>query len=60
MPERLKFAFVSCQNYTHGYFSAFNDLVGQDDVDLVVHLGDYIYEGPGTAHRPRTHAPAAP
>jgi len=58
VPERLKFAFVSCQNYTHGYFSAFNDLVGQDDIDLVVHLGDYIYEGPGLLTGPRAHAPA--
>jgi len=58
VPERLKFAFVSCQNYTYGYFSAFNDLVGQDDVDLVVHLGDYIYEGPGLLSGPRAHAPA--
>jgi alkaline phosphatase D len=60
VPEHLKFAFVSCQNYTWGYFSAFNDLVGQDDIDLVVHLGDYIYEGPGllTAAAPRAHAPA--
>ena len=59
VPERLKFAFVSCQNYTHGYFSAFNDLVGQDDVELVVHLGDYIYEGPGLPTGPRAHAPQA-
>jgi alkaline phosphatase D len=59
VPEHLKFAFVSCQNYTYGYFSAFNDLVGQDDVELVVHLGDYIYEGPGSPSGPRAHAPAA-
>ena len=59
VPERLKFAFVSCQNYTYGYFSAFNDLVGQDDVELVVHLGDYIYEGPGLPPGPaRTRRPA--
>ena len=24
--EHLKFAFVSCQNYTYGYYSAFKDL----------------------------------
>ena len=58
VPERLKFAYVSCQNYTHGYFPAFNDLVGQDDIELVVHLGDYIYEGPGSATGPRQHAPS--
>ena len=29
---------------THGYFSPFHDLAQQSDVELVVHLGDYIYE----------------
>ena len=32
--------------------------MGQDDIDLVVHLGDYIYEGPGDLEGPRAHAPA--
>ena len=56
----LRFAYVSCQNYVHGYYTAYADLA-QQDVDLVVHLGDYIYEGPGTG-RPenvRRHAPEA-
>jgi alkaline phosphatase D len=39
----LKFAFVSCQHYEHGYYTAFRHLTA-DNVDLVVHLGDYIYE----------------
>ena len=39
----LRFAFVSCQHYEHGYYTAFRHLTG-DNVDLVVHLGDYIYE----------------
>ena len=56
--NHLKFAFVSCQNYTHGFFPAFEDLVEQD-LELVVHLGDYIYEGPGLASGVRTHAPVA-
>ena len=58
VPKHLKFAFVSCQNVTHGYFSPFNDLAQQSDVELVVHLGDYIYEGPGLVGGPRAHAPA--
>ena len=57
--DSLRFAYVSCQNYTHGYFPAFEDLVQQRDVELVVHLGDYIYEGPGAVDGVRTHAPAA-
>jgi alkaline phosphatase D len=55
----MRFGFVSCQNYTNGFFGAYADLAAQD-VDLVVHLGDYIYEGPGLgALRVRDHAPQA-
>jgi alkaline phosphatase D len=57
-PDPLRFAFVSCQNFTHGYFTAYADLVRQD-LDLVVHLGDYIYEGPGLIPGVRAHLPAA-
>ncbi len=42
-PSSLRFAFVSCQNYEHGYFTAFQHLA-HEDIDLIVHLGDYIYE----------------
>ncbi len=53
----LRFAYVSCQNYTNGFFGAYADLADQD-IDLVVHLGDYIYEGPGLGDfRVRDHAP---
>ncbi|MES2475485.1 MAG: alkaline phosphatase D family protein [Verrucomicrobiota bacterium] len=43
MPEKLRFAFASCQNYQFGYYTAFDHLA-QESPDLVVHLGDYIYE----------------
>ncbi|QED49916.1 alkaline phosphatase [Cytobacillus dafuensis] len=42
--DQLNFAFVSCQNWPTGFFTAYQHLA-QDDLDLVVHLGDYIYEG---------------
>ena len=42
--DQLNFAFVSCQNWPTGYFTAYQHLA-KDDLDLVVHLGDYIYEG---------------
>lgn len=42
--ERLALVFVSCQNFTEGYYTAYQDLV-QRDLDVVLHLGDYIYEG---------------
>lgn len=53
-PERLRFAFVSCQNYEWGYFTAFDHLA-RENPDLVVHLGDYIYENGPHKERPRQH-----
>jgi alkaline phosphatase D len=40
---RLRFAFASCQHWEQGYFSAYRHML-DDELDLVVHLGDYIYE----------------
>ena len=42
----LAFAFVSCQNFPDGYFTPYADVVDAADLDAVIHLGDYIYEGP--------------
>jgi alkaline phosphatase D len=41
--DRYRIAFASCQNYEHGYFSAYRQLQ-RDQPDLVLFLGDYIYE----------------
>lgn len=41
--ESVKLAVCSCANYPAGYFNAY-DALGKSDVDVVVHLGDYIYE----------------
>ncbi|HEY3966074.1 MAG TPA: alkaline phosphatase D family protein [Planctomycetaceae bacterium] len=43
--QRLKFAFASCQNYEQGHYTAYAQMA-QDDLDVVFHLGDYIYEYP--------------
>lgn len=46
--RRLKFAVFSCSNYELGYFNAYAEAAKHDDLDAVLHLGDYIYEyGPG-------------
>lgn len=46
--DRLRFGVVSCANWAGGRFSAYRRLAERDDVDWVLHLGDYIYEyGPG-------------
>jgi len=41
--DRVRFAFASCQHYEQGYYTAHRHLA-QEDVDLVLFLGDYIYE----------------
>lgn len=41
--EALRFILASCQNYQHGYFSAL-DHAAAENPDLVVWVGDYIYE----------------
>lgn len=48
----LAFAFMSCQRWDQGYFTALKHLA-REELDLAVHLGDYIYEyaSPSTAVR---------
>ena len=41
--EKLRFGFVSCSNYEHGYFSAYRHLTAEHP-EFVLFLGDYIYE----------------
>lgn len=41
--ERVRFAVITCQDYTNGYYPAFH-YIAQEDVDYVIHLGDFIYE----------------
>lgn len=42
--DSLKFAVVSCSNYEFGYFNAYRGIANRNDIDAVLHLGDYIYE----------------
>jgi alkaline phosphatase D len=48
--DKLRFAFASCQNYQNGYYTAYQNL-NKEDLDLVVFLGDYIYERGGNGVR---------
>jgi alkaline phosphatase D len=52
-PERLRFATASCQRFTQGYYTAYKHMA-EEDLDLVIFLGDYIYEngdeGPVRSH----------
>ena len=42
-PDSIRFITASCQNYSHGYFNAYEHMV-RDKPDFIVHLGDYIYD----------------
>ncbi|WP_129663671.1 alkaline phosphatase D family protein, partial [Phytoactinopolyspora endophytica] len=42
-PDTLRFAVASCQNWVGGPYPAYRDMA-EHDLDLVLHLGDYIYE----------------
>jgi alkaline phosphatase D len=42
-PKQLSFAAASCQSLEQGYYTAY-DRMAEDELDLVFHLGDYIYE----------------
>lgn len=42
--DTLKLAVAACASHPHGFFNAYEAIARRDDVDLVVHLGDYIYE----------------
>lgn len=64
-PDNLRFGVVSCANLQAGYFSAYRHLARRDDLDAVLHLGDYLYEyepggyGYGAADEDiRSHVPA--
>lgn len=41
--REVRFAFATCQDWPSGYYTAYRDML-QNDLDLVLHLGDYTYE----------------
>jgi len=60
---KLRFAVVSCSNLPFGYFNAYARISERDELDAVLHLGDYFYEyAPGEygdgAQFGRAHLPA--
>jgi alkaline phosphatase D len=42
--DRLKIALVSCSNFPAGYFNVYEAIARRGDIDLVLHVGDYMYE----------------
>ncbi len=61
--DSLRFAVLSCSNLPVGYFHVYNHITQRNDVDAVLHLGDYIYEYKNESDIPgdtsRTHSPDA-
>ncbi|MFL6577304.1 MAG: alkaline phosphatase D family protein [Povalibacter sp.] len=51
---RLRIAVASCQQYEHGYYVAYRHML-DDQLDLIVHVGDYIYESSWGNNRIRSH-----
>jgi alkaline phosphatase D len=55
---RVRMAVVSCASLAHGFFNAYRRISERADLDLVVHLGDYIYEhGSGQFGNIRAYEP---
>ncbi len=42
--NKIRFAVVSCSSFPHGYFNVYQAINQRNDVDAIIHLGDYIYE----------------
>ncbi len=52
--NKLKFAFSSCQHFEQGFYSAYGHM-SDEDLDVVLFLGDYIYEDGVSPTLPRQH-----
>jgi alkaline phosphatase D len=55
--QRLRFAVVSCAKFNAGFFNGYARIAERDDLDFVLHLGDYIYEASETP--PANQTPGA-
>lgn len=54
-PDRLKLAYGSCQHFEHGYYAAHRHLLAED-LDLMIFLGDYLYEASWGQEPVRAHS----
>ena len=55
---RLRFGVANCQDWQNGYYGAYRDMAASD-LDLVLHVGDYIYEYDPRAGAVRQHNPSS-
>lgn len=52
--DEVRFVFATCQHYEQGFYTAWSHAAAEEP-DLVIFLGDYIYEGGISSGRPRQH-----
>ena len=57
--ERMRFAYACCQHYEQGYYAAYRHMAAED-LDLVIHVGDYIYESSWGRNHVRRHEAGEP
>ncbi len=55
----LKFAVATCAKYSKGFFNAYGRIGDRNDIDAVIHLGDYIYESKDSGEVGRPMMPFA-
>lgn len=56
--DSLRVGIVSCQDYENGYYNAYNHMAQRNDMDVIFHLGDFIYEYGAGSSIGRDHEPA--
>lgn len=52
--DRLRLAFASCQHWETGLYTGYQHMA-REDLDLIAHLGDYVYEGAAKTGQVRQH-----
>ena len=55
--DHVRFAMVSCAKFNAGFFNAYARIAARDDLNFLLHLGDYIYEASNTP--PASQTPGA-
>jgi PhoD-like phosphatase len=55
--ERVRFAICSCAKFNAGFFNAYAAIPEHEELDFLLHLGDYIYEASNTP--PKSQTPGA-
>jgi alkaline phosphatase D len=56
----MAFAFANCQSWQGGLYPAYRHMAQDEQLDLVVHLGDYIYESVPASGGPRVYETPPP